>query len=417
MQSSAHAAWVVLPFAGLLLSIAVIPGLAPRFWLRQMGRVAAAWSLALIPVLGFSDWAHSTIHAVTASYLPFVAVIGGLYIAAGGILLRGGPGGRPWGNTAMLAIGAVLALGMGTAGAAMVVIQPLLHANAHRRRRFHLVLFLILLVGNTAGVLTPIGNPPLLAGLLRGVPFLWPARNLIGIWLLAVGLLLAAFFLTDWWLARTEDSAPPVQRFSVQGWSNVVLVVIIAVSVTLPLLAVAVSMIAGAVSLWITPRAIRDENDYSGHPMLEVAVLFVGIFVTLEPVSALLRQGMDGPLAPALRMTLDGAGEMRPVVGFWLAGVLSAFLDNAPAYLVFFDLAGIRPEAMTTEQGLVLRAISAGAVMFGGLTYIGNAPNLMLRAVASDRGVPMPAFLPFMLRAALIMLPVLAMVSVVFFRD
>jgi Na+/H+ antiporter NhaD/arsenite permease-like protein len=150
--------------------------------------------------------------------------------------------------------------------------------------------------------------------------------------------------------------------------------------------------------------------------MAEIAILFAGIFITLEPVSELLRQGMNGPFAQLLRLTMDGAGEMRPLVCFWLAGVLSAFLDNAPAYLVFFDLSGIRPDAMTPGQAEVLRAISAGAVMFGGLTYIGNAPNLMLRAVASHRGVRMPAFVPFMLFASLVMLPVLAVVSVVFFR-
>jgi Na+/H+ antiporter NhaD/arsenite permease-like protein len=413
--ASGHPVWVVVPFVGLLLSIAVIPGLAPRFWLGKMGVVAAGWSLALIPLLGFPAWAHDTVDAVLESYLPFVAVLGGLYVAAGGILLRGGPGGRPWGNTVMLAVGVGLAQIMGTAGAAMVIIQPLLRSNLHRRRRFHLVLFLILLVGNTAGVLTPIGNPPLLAGLLRGVPLLWPARNLIGIWLLAVGLLLGAFFMTDWWLARTEPKAPPMRRVTVRGWGNVVLILIVAMSVTIAASPVLFAVLAGAFSLWITPRAIRQANDFSWHPMTEVAILFIGIFITLEPVSVLLRQGLDGPFAQGLRLTLDGAGQVRPVVCFWLAGLLSAFLDNAPAYLVFFDLAGIRPEAMTAGQTAALRAISAGAVMFGGLTYIGNASNLMLRTVASHRGVLMPAFLPFMVLAALVMLPVLAAVSWVFF--
>jgi Na+/H+ antiporter NhaD/arsenite permease-like protein len=416
MQSSGHAAWVVLPFVGLLLSIALIPGLAPRFWLRRMGWVAAAWTLTLIPLLGLSRWAQDAAHALLSAYLPFVAVLGGLYIAAGGILLRGGPGGRPWGNTVMLGLGAVLALGMGTAGAALVILQPLLRANAHRQQRFHLVLFLILLVGNTAGALTPIGNPPLLVGLLRGVPFLWPARNLIAIWLLALGLLLAAFFAIDCWLARSERPAPAMQRFSLRGWGNVALVLIMAASVTIPASPVLFAVLAGAFSLWITPPAIRRANDFSWHPMIEVAVLFAGIFVTLEPVSELLRQGMAGPFAPGLQLTLNAAGEMRPDMAFWLAGVLSAFLDNAPSYLVFFDLAGIRPEAMTTAQEGVLRAISTGAVMFGGLTYIGNASNLVVRAVASRRGVRMPGFLPFMLWASVVMLPVLGAVSVVFFR-
>jgi Na+/H+ antiporter NhaD/arsenite permease-like protein len=417
MQSSGHAAWVVLPFVGLLLSMALIPGLAPRFWLRRMGWIAAAWTLALIPLLGVSLWAQDAAHALLSAYLPFVAVLGGLYVAAGGILLRGGPGGRPWGNTVLLGLGAVLALGMGTAGAALVILQPLLRANAHRRRRFHLVLFLILLVGNTAGALTPIGNPPLLVGLLRGVPFLWPARNLIAIWLLAVGLLLAVFFGIDLLLARSEPPAPPFRKFSVRGWGNVVLILIMAASVTISASPVLFAVVAGACSLWITPPAIRRANDFSWHPMIEVAVLFAGIFVTLQPVSEVLRQGLAGPFAPGLRLTLNAAGEMRPVVAFWLAGVLSAFLDNSPSYLVFFDLAGIRPEAMTVAQAAALRAISCGAVMFGGLTYIGNASNLVIRAVASRRGVRMPGFVRFMLWASAVMLPVLAVVSLVFFRS
>jgi Na+/H+ antiporter NhaD/arsenite permease-like protein len=168
-------------------------------------------------------------------------------------------------------------------------------------------------------------------------------------------------------------------------------------------------------SWWITPRAVRQANDFSWHPMTEVAILFVGIFITLEPVSDLLRLGLDGPFAGALRLTLDAAGDPRPVVCFWMTGVLSAILDNAPSYLVFFDLAGIRPETMTVGQAPVLRAISAGAVMFGGLTYIGNAPNLMLRNVASQGGVRMPGFVPFMLFAATVMLPVLLLISVLFF--
>ena len=415
MQSDPISAWVALPFAGLLLSIALIPGLAPRFWLRRMGVVAAGWSLTLIPFLGVSGWSHSASHAVTAAYLPFVAVIGGLYVVTGGILLRGGPGGRPWGNTILLAMATLLALVVGTAGAAMVVVQPLLHANAHRRRRFHLVLFLILLAGNTAGGLTPIGNPPLLAGLLRGVPFLWPAQNLIGVWLLAVGVLLTMFFAVDWWMARAEPPPPPVQPFSVRGWGNVALVLALAASVLLPVSPVLPAILAGGLSWWITPRAVRQANDFSWHPVTEVAILFLGIFITLEPVSALLRLGLDGPFAVGLRLALNDAGALRPLVCFWAAGLLSAFLDNAPAYLVFFDLAGIRPDSMTMGQAAALRAISAGAVMFGGLTYIGNAPNLMLRAVASHRGVRMPGFLGYLVWAGLAMLPVLAMVSWAFF--
>ena len=408
-------ALLIVPFAGLLLSIAILPGLAPRFWERRMGWIAAGWSLSLIPLLGLPAWFHTTVSALLDAWLPFATVISGLYIAAGGILLRGGPAGRPWGNTMMLARGVVLSLIMGPAGASMVVLHPLLHANAHRRRKFHLVLFLILLVANTAAVITPLGNPPLLAGLLRGVPFLWPAQTLFGVWATAVALLLGGFFAVDWYLARAEPPAPPAARFSVRGWGNAGLVLLMAGSVMLPVSPVFAAVLGGAVSLWITPRAVRRANDFSWHPMLEVAILFAGIFVTLEPVSALLRQGLDGPFASVLRVAADDSGVMRPALVFWMVGVLSAFLDNAPAYLVFFDLAGIRPEAMTETQTAVLRAISAGAVMFGGLTYIGNAPNMMLRTIAAHRGVRMPGFFLYMYWASLVLVPVLVLVSLGFF--
>jgi Na+/H+ antiporter NhaD/arsenite permease-like protein len=322
---------------------------------------------------------------------------------------------------------------MGPTGGAMVLIQPLLHANAHRRRTVHLVLFLIVLVANFSGALTPLGNPPLFVGLLRGVPFLWPLRHLLGPYLLVGGALLVAFYLIDRHLAASEPAAPPSQPLRVRGWGNAMLVGVLGLSVLgqglpLPIVTVlgqtvslgrlagiGVASAGGLLSLLITPRAVRQANDFSWHPMTEVAVLFAGIFITLEPVSAMLRAGADGPLAVLLTLT-QGAGGARPAAYFWLAGVLSAFLDNAPTYLVFFDLAGIQPDRLTGASNEVLTAISAGAVFFGGLTYIGNAPNLMLRAIAAHRGVRMPGFAGFMLRSGALLLPLFVAVSVVFFR-
>lgn len=442
MQSTQPSSVLLLaeaaPFVGLLLSIALLPALAPRFWVRRMGWVALGWAVALLAPVAATEgvdlaWQLAW-HALLIDYLPFVALLGALYTASGGVLLRGGPGGTPAGNTAMLAFGMLLGLFMGTTGAAMVLIHPLLRANAHRRRKVHLVLFLIILVANASGMLTPLGNPPLFVGYLRGVPFLWPARALLAPYLLVVAMLLAAFWVVDRRLAASEPAAPPAAPLRLRGWGNLALVLLLGISVlqqglALPsvnllgqrvgtgrLAGVAVAIAVALLSLLITPRAVRQANDFSWHPMSEVAILFAGIFVTLEPVSRMLQQGTEGPLAGLLRLTQDGSGNANPLALFWLSGLLSAFLDNAPTYLVFFDLAGIRPDRLDGPQALNLAAISAGAVLFGGLTYIGNAPNLMLRAIAAHRGVRMPGFLGYLGMASVVLLPVFALLGLVFFR-
>jgi Na+/H+ antiporter NhaD/arsenite permease-like protein len=356
-------------------------------------------------------------------------MLGGLYTVAGGIHVQGGPAGTPAGNTATLALGMVLGLVTGPTGAAMVLIQPLLAANAHRRHKRHLVLFVIVLVANISGALTPLGNPPLFAGMLRGVPFLWSARALLGPYLLLVLLLLGAFYLLDRRLSAGEAAPAPGRWPVVRGWPNVILVLLLGLSVLqqgLPLPVVdvlgeavgtarlagsAVAVAAAALSWLVTPRTIRRANDFTWHPMAEVAVLFAGIFVTLAPVSAMLQAGPEGPLAGVLALTRGDGGQPLPLAYFWATGLLSAFLDNAPTYLVFFDLAGV--DAAAPQP--VLAAIAAGAVFFGGLTYIGNAPNLMLRAVASHRGVRMPGFGGYMVMAGAVLLPAFAVVGTVFF--
>ena len=439
MQPSAPAVEWGIPFLGLLISIALFPMLAPRFWQRHMGVVAFAWSAVLLVqeavIIGVKAAAVATWHAILIEYLPFVTLLLALFTAGGGVLLRGGPGGTPVGNTVMLALGMVMGVVMGTTGATMVLIHPLLHANAHRRRKMHLVLFLIVLVANASGALTPLGNPPLYIGLLHGVPFFWPTRHLALPLLMLTGLLLGMFYLIDRSLASGELPPPKPLPFRLRGWWNMGLIALVVLGVLLQgavqsgdvvvLTAhIGTGRLAGIVlfigvtliSILVTPRAIRQANDFTWHPMAEVAMLFAAIFITIGPVIDMLRAGMDGPLAPLLRLTLDAAGQPRPIVYFWLTGMLSAFLDNAPTYLVFFELAGLSPPAQSGTESVVLAAISAGAVFFGGMTYIGNAPNMMLRAIASHRGVRMPGFFGFMLLSSALLLPVLGLLSVVFFR-
>ncbi len=425
--------WAV-PFGGMLASIALFPMLAPRFWHRRMAAVALGWVLVLVVqealVTGPRAAAAEAWHAMLDAYLPFVTLLLALYTAGSGILLRGGLRGTPLGNTAMLALATLAGGVMGTIGAAMVLIHPLLHANAHRTRRVHLVVFFILLAGNAGGALSPLG-PPLYIGLLQDVPFFWPVRQLGAPLALLAAALLAAFYLLDRFLCRADPPAPPAERFRLRGWANIVMVLVVAASVvaqgqvalgevdllgqdieTARLAGIALCLVVTVLSLVVTPRAVRQGNDFSWHPMVEVAVLFAAIFITIEPVIDMLRAGLDGPMAPLLRLTTDAAGRPIPLAFFWLAGILSAFLDNAPTYLVFLQLAGDDPAG---HGEVVLRALSAGAVFFGGLTYIGNAPNLMLRAIASHRGVRMPGFFTFTGYAAVVLVPVFLVMSLLFF--
>jgi Na+/H+ antiporter NhaD/arsenite permease-like protein len=438
MQPSAPALIQGLPFAGLLISMAVFPIVAPRFWQRRMGLVALAWCATLLLqqalITDPRAAAAAAWHALLLEYAPFITMLLALYTTGGGVLVRGGAAGSPKGNTAMLALGVVAGSVAGTTAAAMVMIHPLLHANAHRSRKVHLVLFLIVLVANAS--ITPLGNPPLYIGLLHGVPFFWPIRQLLGPLVVVVLLLLIAFYLIDCRLAAAEPPAPKPARLHIRGWWNVGLILVVIIFVMLQpkvqlghvvllgpsvpvtaLVGVTILLLVTLLSARLTPRAIRQANDFTWHPMVEVAMLFAAIFITIGPVIDMLRLGMEGPLTPLLRLTSDAAGQPRPFAYFWLTGMLSAFLDNAPTYLVFFELAGLSPPAQAGTENIVLAAISAGAVFFGGLTYIGNAPNMMLRAIAAHRGVRMPSFFGFLLMAMGLLLPVLGLVSLIFFSE
>ena len=427
-----------LPFAGLLLSIALGPLLAERLWHKRMGLIAGGWGLALLLpwMVAFGPAAAAGLawHAVLLEYLPFVALIFALFTVGGGIVVQGGPWGTPAGNTVLLAIGTLLASLMGTTGAAMVLIHPLLRANAHRTRKVHLVVFFILLVANVGGSLTPLGDPPLFLGFLRGVPFLWPGLNLIAPMAVVAGLLLLAFWLLDRHLAGTEPAAPEGRPLRLRGWPNIGLLGLVVLVVlmqglwqpgSVPLLGQAIGLerlvgmvllgLIGLVSLRLTPLSSHEANMFSWAPFAEVAKLFAAIFVTMAPMIGILHQGAAGPLGGLLALTTGADGQPLPAAYFWLTGGLSAFLDNAPTYVVFFELAGGDPARLTGELSRVLLAISAGSVFMGALTYIGNAPNFMVRAIAARRGVHMPGFIGFMGWSLVLMLPPLGLVTLLFF--
>ena len=427
-----------IPFMGMLLSIALVPLLAPHFWHRRMFWVAAGWTLALLlpqaVLFGPAVAAYTAWHAMLLEYLPFTVLLLVLFTAGGGILLRGGPWGTPAGNTLLLAVGTMLAGVMGTTGVSMVLIHPLLRANNRRRHKVHLVVFFILLVSNVGGSTTPLGDPPLYIGFLQGIPFFWPLHYLT-LKMLTVALpLLAMFWLVDRHLAKNDAPPPPAQKLQLDGRVNILLLALVVAGVLAQgiwqpgsvdlfgtvigverLAAMGFFLVLVGVSLKLTPKSVREGNLFTWDPMIEVAVLFLAIFITIAPVLQMLGAGLSGPLSGLLALTNDADGRPSPVAYFWLTGILSAFLDNAPTWLVFFQTAGGDVARLTGEDVRVLQAISAGAVFFGALTYIGNAPNLMVRSIAAHRGVRMPGFFGYMLWSVGLLFPLFVLVTVLFF--
>lgn len=447
IDGSQLAGWWGVPFAGVLLSIALLPMLAPIFWHHHFGKVTAAWALAFfIPfalVFGWGAAGQGLVHALVAEYLPFVILLTALFTVAGGIYIRGNLRGTPLLNVGILAVGAVLASFMGTTGASMLLIRPLIRANDNRRHVAHVVIFFIFIVSNAGGSLTPLGDPPLFLGFLKGVTFFWTAEHVIFETLFLVGALLLLFYLLDRWYFRQagererSDPTPdsPQGALGFDGKINFVLLLAIVglvlmsglwqspvqwelagTAVGLPGLVRDAGMVAiTLISLALTPRAVHEANQFSWGPMQEVAKLFAGIFLTIIPVIAMLRAGVDGAFGPIVAAVTGADGEPLPAMYFWATGLLSSVLDNAPTYLVFFNTAGGDAATLMTTHAATLAAISAGSVFMGANTYIGNAPNLMVKAIAEDRGVKMPGFFGYMLWSGGILIPLFIVITWLFF--
>jgi Na+/H+ antiporter NhaD/arsenite permease-like protein len=453
LPSAAHAAdldgaslswpWV-LPFAGILLTIAAGPLLFPRLWHRHYGKFAFAWAaLAFAPMAALhgTDVALATLtHAILGDYLGFIALLFALYVVAGGIVLTGTLPGTPLVNALVLVFGTLIASVVGTTGAAMILIRPLLRANAGRLNNVHVVVFFIFLVGNIGGALSPLGDPPLFIGFLNGIDFLWPAQNLWRPTAFIGACVLAVFIVIDVWFYFRDRRAAPVGEAAesaplrVHGLVNILLLALIIAAVidsalwkpgisftvygtVLPLQDLgrdALVVVAALVSLWLSPGRQRATNGFSFEPILEVALLFAGIFVCAAPVQAMLDAGHDGAFAWLLTALTRHDGTPHQVAYFWLTGILSALLDNAPTYLVFFKLAGGNAANLMTTLAPALAAISMGAVYMGALTYIGNAPNFMIYAIATERGVKMPSFFGYMIWSIVVLAPIFAAVTYLF---
>ncbi|NNM74499.1 sodium:proton antiporter [Enterovirga aerilata] len=435
--------WAV-PFAGILLSIAILPQLAHRFWDRHMGALSAFWALLVLAPLaltrGFMPTLDVVAHVLLTEYLPFILLLFALYTIAGGLVVVGNLHGSPRLNTGLLAFGTVLASFVGTTGASMVLIRPLLRANDNRRHNVHVVVFFIFLVSNIGGALTPLGDPPLFLGFLRGVDFFWTTRALAAETLFTAGILLAIFYAVDRYWYRREGVVQPDptaddDKFRIRGGVNLLLLaalvgVIILSGVWKPGVALRVlsvelqlqnlvrdgaMVVLAGLSLLLTSRRNRAANDFNWRPIIEVAKIFAGIFVCLVPVAAALGAGRDGAFAPLLSLVSRADGSPNEAAYFWLTGLLSSFLDNAPTYLVFFELAGGDPVRLMGPLAGTLAAISTGAVFMGANSYIGNAPNFMVYAIARGGGVRMPSFFGYMLWSGGILLPLFVLVTFVFF--
>jgi Na+/H+ antiporter NhaD/arsenite permease-like protein len=434
-----------LPFVALLLSIAILPLVAGHWWESNLNKAIVSVALGT----GFAAYlilahgragSHALIHSIVYDYVPFIILLGALFVISGGIHVKGSLAGTPLSNTAIMAVGAVLANLIGTTGASMVLIRPVLRANEKRVRKSHIVIFFIFIVSNCGGLLTPLGDPPLFLGFLKGVPFEW-TLGLWKEWLLVNGLLLVTFnFYDEYMLDREEKERSGSQLEAVmehrplriEGWPNIaflagVVLVIVgkgqgwgAAGGEWPFGVQEGLMLALAVAAYATTRKeTRSANKFTFGPIVEVAVLFIGIFATMvAPLEILNHMGRSGqlPIRHAWHF-------------FWGTGMLSSFLDNAPTYLTFAAAAagklGVSTDgarylgdllALGGQAVTYLTAISCGAVMMGANTYIGNGPNFMVKAIAEENGVKMPSFFGYMAYSGAILIPIFLVVTMVFFR-
>jgi Na+/H+ antiporter NhaD/arsenite permease-like protein len=404
--------WAVVPFAGLLLSIALLPLRAPHFWENHKNKalVAFLWSLPIAVYFLFQA-PHELILSMK-DYSSFLLLLTALFIISGGIVLKGDLKATPEVNTLFLLIGAVLANFIGTTGASMLLIRPLLQTNSERRHTIHVPIFFIFLVSNIGGLLTPLGDPPLFMGFIKGVPFFWTLR-LFPMWAVMVGGVLLMFYLFDSYQYRKEECRDLIRDrrrvvpLRMTGTINFLWIAGVIAGMFLPFpRREGVFILMSVMSLLTTRRQCRVDNKFNYNPILEVAILFAGIFITMVPALLLLNT------------RAAELGIAKPWQFFWAAGSLSSFLDNTPTYLAFFSLGqglGLNGDVMGIPS-IFLKAISAGAVFMGANSYIGNGPNFMVKVIAEEYKLKMPSFFGYMAYSFAILIPLYIVVTLVFFR-
>jgi Na+/H+ antiporter NhaD/arsenite permease-like protein len=430
--------WTVLPFVGILLSIAVLPLISTHWWERNFGKVSLLWMavafltmyLAAPGLDRFVAMYSHELYQTMREYISFILLLGTLYVISGGIVIKGSLSGKPVSNLLILAVGALLASLIGTTGAAMLLIRPLIKSIRWRRHKTHIIIFFIFLVCNIGGSLTPIGDPPLFIGFLRGVPFFWTLR-LTPAWALTCGILLALFYAVDRHRMKREPEVPPdmaKKSLQLEGTVNFLFLLGVIAAVlfsglirlgTLDLgwgqlifenvIRDVIMLALAGLSLRFTPRTLRQENNFNYAPIREVALLFVGIFTTMIPALMLLN-------ARGAELGVDSASKF-----YWFTGILSSFLDNTPTYMTFLETArsvlhmSVAQLLASPQGALFIQAISVGAVFMGANTYIGNGPNFMVKSIAEQEQIRMPSFFGYMLWSICILLPVFILVDLVFF--
>ena len=457
-EHDSHAAaappyWTVIPFVGLLLSIAVLPLIrkTEHWWESNLNRFKVAASLAVLTLCYYAflhhspveaHWpAHSVVehadsavqtgfvgailgNAVLSEFVPFIVLLFSLYTIAGGIRIEGDLRANPLTNASFMGVGGLLASFIGTTGAAMLLIRPLLDTNSERKHVRHTVIFFIFIVCNCGGCLLPIGDPPLFLGYLEGVDFFW-TFGLWSPWLFVNGLLLLTYCMLDQFIFYPKETIRDIERdveqtrrLKISGLSvnlPLLLGVVLAVALLDPKKALPgtdwhpwmfmreiIQLGLVAMSLYFGSKKVREQNHFNYHAIVEVAALFIGIFICMQPALQIL--GEKGQLI---------ASKLDPTGFFWATGGLSSFLDNAPTYLVFFKAAQGTPAVGPTAgvDEMVLISISLGAVFMGAMTYIGNGPNFMVKAIAEKSGVKMPSFFGYMGYSCVILLPILLLAN------
>lgn len=446
--------WWIIPFLGILLSIAVFPLVAPHFWHHHYGKISLFWGLLFFVLFtvfkGINMSGFYLAEVYLGEFIPFIVLLLALFTVGGGIRLKGELVGTPMLNVTLILIGTALASWMGTTGAAMVMIRPIIRANEWRKNKKHIIIFFIFLVANIGGSLTPLGDPPLFLGFLKGVSFFWTTTHMFWPMMFEISLLIVIFYFLDAFYFKKESGNMPAksenaEKLSIEGKINFLFLlgIIGAVvfsgvwhsDITNPadwaivlwgtglmtkgtLVQVIVLLIITGLSLKFTEDSARKGNAFTWEPILEVAKLFATIFLTMVPPIAMLKAGSEGPLAVIINSVRDASGEFVNSAFFWATGILSSFLDNAPTYVVFFNTALgdslVVGDLMTTYAPTLL-AISAGAVFMGANTYIGNAPNFMVKAIAEENKIEMPSFFGYMAWSFVILIPTFVLATWLFF--